>query len=329
MMDKLGFGLIGAGGIGIHHGKRLLAQPRARLVALTDPDARAAESASAELGVEAMALDALLAREDIGAVLVATPNFAHYDVTLRAILGGKHVFLEKPMARTIQECDDMIAAANAAGVKLAVGQVLRLMPPFVRIREMVASGRFGRPMEIETSRLMWSSWTQPWRLKKDLAWGMLHESNIHELDFMRAICGEAVEVDAKLERLVRMEADYEDTALVIVRYASGALGLMRGSYASTIPSTDGRIICEKATITYSWRQLRIEYRMVGEAENEVVQLSGSDFEDAYGLEQASFVDWVLDGTAPVVTAADGRAAVELCEAAYLSAERGGPVKLPL
>src|SRR5512132_1688093 len=99
-MEKLGFGLVGAGGVGILHGKRLLAQPRARLVALTDPDAGAAEAASRELGVEAATLDALLARDDVGAVLVGTPNFAHYDVTLRAILAGKHVFLEKPMART-------------------------------------------------------------------------------------------------------------------------------------------------------------------------------------------------------------------------------------
>lgn len=328
-MEKLGFGLIGAGGIGIHHGRRLLAQPRARLIALADPDARAAESASRELGVEATTLDALLARDDVRAVLVGTPNFAHYDVALAAILAGKHVFLEKPMARTAQECDDLIEAAHAAGVKLCVGQVLRLMPPFVRIREMVASGRFGRPVMIETSRLIWASWTQAWRQRKDLVWGMLHESNIHELDFMRAICGEAVEVDAKLERLARVEADYEDSALVVVRYASGALGLMRGSYASTLPTFEGRIICEQGTIAYDWRRLRIEYRMVGEVESRVLELSQSDFEDGYTLEQRSFVDWVLDGTPPVVTAADGRAAVELCEAAYLSAERGGPVRLPL
>ena len=328
-MERLGFGLIGAGGIGIHHGRRLRAQPRAQLVALTDPDARAAEAASRELGVEATSLEALLARDNVRAVLVATPNFAHYDVTLKAILAGKHVFLEKPMARTAEQCDDLIEAAHAAGVKLSVGQVLRLMPPFVRIREMVASGRFGRPVMIETSRLVWASWTQAWRNRRDLAWGMLHESDIHELDFMRSICGEAVEVDARLERLVRMETDYEDTALVVVRYASGALGLMRGSYASTMPTFEGRIICEQGTIAYDWRRLRIEYRMVGEAESRVLELSQNGFEDAYALEQRSFVDWVLDGTPPIVTAADGRAAVELCEAAYLSAERGGPVKLPL
>ena len=328
-MEKLGFGLIGAGGIGIHHARRLVAQPRARLVALTDSDAGAAESASRELGVESVALDALLARDDIRAVLVGTPSFAHYDVTLAAIRAGKHVFLEKPMARTVRECDDLIAAADAAGCRLCVGQVLRLMPPFLRVREMVGSGRFGRPMVIETSRLVWASWTQPWRQRRDLAWGMLHESNIHELDFMRSICGEAVEVDAKLERLVRMEADYEDTALVVVRYRSGALGLMRGSYATTLPTFEGRIICERGTIAYDWRRLRIEYRMADEVESRVVELSQSDFEDAYAWEQRSFVDWVIDGTPPVITAADGRAAVELCQAAYLSAECGGPVRLPL
>lgn len=328
-MKTLSFGLIGAGGIGIHHARRLLTQPRARLVALADSYAPAAEAAGRELGVEVNSPDDLLARDDIGAVLVGTPNFAHQETTLAAIRAGKHVFLEKPMARTVRECDELIESAEEAGVKLCVGQVLRLMPPFVRIREMVDSGRFGKPVVIETSRLAWASWTQAWRHRKDLCWGMVYESNIHELDFMRAICGEAVEIDAKLERLVRMETDYEDTALVFLRYRSGAVGLMRGSYASALPATDGRIICERGTIAYDWQRLRIEARLVGETEREIVELSAADFEDAYAWEQRSFVDWVLDGTPPVVTAADGRAAVELCEAVYLSDDRKAPVKLPL
>lgn len=329
-MDKLGVGVIGCGGMGLGHARRLLRQEHATLVAVADVRQEAAARAGDELGVPAdLDYESLLARPDVQAVVVATPNHTHRPVTLAAAAAGKHVFCEKPMARTVRECDEMIAAAESAGVKLLVGQVLRLMPPFVRVREMVASGELGRPVMVETCRLGWPAYAEPWRRQRDLVWGMLYESNVHELDFMRAVCGEAAEVQAAVDTLARKDFEYEDTALVTIRFQSGALGLLRASYCSAVPATDGRIMCEKGAIAYDWAKRRIEYRLVGQEESTVLELDAGQFEDAFSWEQRSFVEWVLFDRPPVVTAWDGRAAIELCEAAYLSAERRAPVRLPL
>ena len=133
-MAKLGIGLVGCGEIGMVHAKRLVSQKDGVLVGVCDVSAEAANRAGSELGVPAScSYSEFLQRSAVEAVLIATPNFAHYDMAMQAIAAGKHILLEKPMARTVRECDELIQAAEAKGVKLMVGQVLRLMPPFIKI----------------------------------------------------------------------------------------------------------------------------------------------------------------------------------------------------
>jgi UDP-N-acetyl-2-amino-2-deoxyglucuronate dehydrogenase len=333
---KLRLGLIGCGGIGRHHAVRLVRQRDISLAGVTDVRSEAAAAAGSEFGAPVFAsIEAMLASGAIDAVLIASPNATHHGITLAACAAGKHVFCEKPMARTVRECDEMIAAARGAGVKLMVGQVLRLMVPFARVRQVVQSGEFGQPMVLDIVRARWSSWVGHWRGQRDLAWGILHEVNTHEFDLMRSLCGEVAEVHATVGNFVQKESDYEDTALVTLRFRNGAVGFLHSSVCSTVPVYKGLITCERGTIafdrdpTFDSDASCVEYRLAGEETSTKLDLVPDSVEDGYSLEQRSFAEWVLFDYPPVFTGDDGRAAVEVAEAAYMSADRRVPVTLPL
>jgi predicted dehydrogenase len=229
----------------------------------------------------------------------------------------------------------MIGAAKRAGVKLMVGQVLRLLLPFVKIRQMVGSGEFGQPRVLDIARARWSSWPGHWRGRRDLAWGILYEINIHEFDLMRSLCGEVAEVHATIGNFVQRESEYEDTALVTLRFHSGAVGFLHSSVCSTVAAYRGLVACERGTIafdrdpTFDSDASCVEYRLLDEEKATRLELDLTSFEDGYSWEQRSFAEWVLFDRPPVFAGEDGRAAVELAEAAYLSADRRAPVTLPI
>src|SRR4051812_37709104 len=104
-----------------------------------------------QYGVEHIgSFEDMLARPDVDAVVLATPHSAHRPETLAAVKAGKHIFLEKPMALNKAECREMIDAANAAGVKMTVGQVTRRMEAIRLAKEMVDNGDIGRVQMVET-----------------------------------------------------------------------------------------------------------------------------------------------------------------------------------
>lgn len=330
-MDTLGIGLVGCGNIARIHLGQLVKQEHATLVGVCDIVPEKVSQVSTELGVPGYtSYSELLARPEVQAVLIATPNFHHHEGTLQAIAAGKHVLVEKPMARTVRECDEMIAAAKQAGVKLAVGHVLRLMQPFATIRDLIASGDFGKPRAIEMSRRNWwrGGGPETWRSHLDLMWGLIYEVTIHELDFMRTICGDVLEVQAVVENVIQKARDCEDIDWVILRFRNGALGLLRGSICSTLNASDGLVQCEKGSIAWDWPKQRIEYRLADQPEPKVLQLDAPSFDvSGYGIEQRSFIEWVLFDKQPLVDTRDGRAAIEICEAAYLSAQRHSAVRV--
>src|SRR5688500_4441016 len=119
---ELGIALIGCGGMGRSEARVLKDVPRARLVAVCDVNEAAARECGAGMGAAHHTKHhEALARPDVGAVMVATPNGLHTQIVLDACAAGKHVFCEKPFAFTVAECDRMIAAAEAAEVRLMVG----------------------------------------------------------------------------------------------------------------------------------------------------------------------------------------------------------------
>ncbi len=325
----LAVGLIGCGNMGGSHAKQMAALQTIRLAAACDVDETKAR-ATAEAAGEGVAVfsdvDQLLADARVPAVIVATPNFTHKEIVLKALAAGKDVFCEKPMALTVADCDEMIGAARQHGRKLMVGQVLRLITVFAEVRRLVSEGLIGTPRAIRVLRAGARSAGRgdrqraTWRMKRQNTGGLLFEVNVHEFDFMRAIMGEVAEVSATMENFFHPEQDYEDHVVVSLRFRDGGVGVLEASTAHAIGTTEGLVTGEKGSIHYNWGRNTLAYRLV-DAGNELVDVPVErDAGRSVQSELASFARWVLHDEAPVVTAEDGRRAVQLAEAAYRSAQ---------
>jgi predicted dehydrogenase len=330
---ELGFALIGCGGMGKSEARILAQVPRARLVAVCDVSEAAAREFGAEMGVPALTDHReALARPDVGAVLVATPNGLHTQIVLDACAAKKHVFCEKPFAFTVAECDAMMAASETHGVKLMVGHVLRLLPLFQRAIDVFDSGVLGKPIAAQITRIGWLGDPKArYRLTKQLTGGLLYDITVHEIDLLHRLCGRVESVYALLENHVQKQLDYEDVAQIQLRFRSGASGHLFASLASPLGGSNGTIVGDKGTLRYDHGAGQISYRRVGESGEleETVQetVTRADGENGYLRELRSFTEWVLDGTEPLLTAREGRAAIQVAEAAYRSAETGQVVKI--
>ena len=329
-MDELGIALIGCGGMGRTQARVLKDVPRARLVAVCDVSAAAAHEFGAEMGVPAHTDHReVLARDDVAAVLVVTPNGLHTQIVLDAAAAGKHVFCEKPFAFTVAECDKMIAAAQQAGVRLMVGHVLRLLPLFQRVIDLFDGGALGRPVAAQITRIGWlGDPAARYRLRKDLTGGLLYDITVHEIDLLHRLCGPTQSVYALLDNHVQKQVDYEDNAQLLLRFRGGASGHLFASLASPIGASFGTIVGERGTLRYNHSAGEITYRRSGEGEQLIAEtVTRRDGENGYLRELRSFTEWVLDGKAPLLTAAEGRAAIQVAEAAYRSAATGQPVAI--
>lgn len=187
-----------------------------RLVAVMRRDAAKAEDYARRHGVERWYdhADALIADPRVNAVYIATPPHVHGELTARAAAAGKPVYVEKPMARTYRECEEMIAACELAGVPLYVAYYRRCLPNFIRIHELIESGAIG---DVRYVRIVLNQELDPalvrntggdWRVDPDVAGGgYFHDLASHQLDFL-------------------------DFALGPVRSASGFAANQAGSYAA-------------------------------------------------------------------------------------------------
>src|SRR5581483_8259277 len=146
-MDRVGFGVIGAGLFGENHALVYSRLPGVELVAVCDQNEARAREVAERYGARTHATDyrQLLANPDIRAVSIATPDFAHAEIALAAAEAGKHILVEKPLATTVDEAQAIVDAAARAGVKLMVDFHNRANPPFVAARDNVRSGALGTP----------------------------------------------------------------------------------------------------------------------------------------------------------------------------------------
>ena len=175
-MRKTGFGVIGAGIVGgAWHAHVYHHVPGAQLVAVCDLNAERAREIADKYSVAHVYSDyrELLARPDIAAVSIATPDSAHREIAVAAAEAGKHILVEKPLAMTIEDAEAILAAVKAAGVKLMVDFHNRVNPAFVQTRQAVRNGDLGE-LKYIYARLSNTSFvpTQmlPWASRSSALW---------------------------------------------------------------------------------------------------------------------------------------------------------------
>lgn len=228
--------LVGAGRAGKVHARTLVHYlPSAHLACIveTAPETRAAAAAEFPCDATFPTLEAALEWGRFEAVVITTPTFTHAALAVMAAQAGKHILLEKPMALTLAECDAIIAATQRAGVHLQLGFMRRFDPEFEAAWERIQAGEIGRPMLIK-SLGHGPGLPPPWARDLRTSNGMLAEVNSHDWDCVRWLAA------SDPQRVYAEVANFKgaahgvdtphfyDTAIVNIRFESGALGSISG-----------------------------------------------------------------------------------------------------
>ena len=203
-----------------------------RLVAVMRRNATLAADYAARHGVSKWYsdADALIGDPQVNAIYIATPPNAHKELTIKAAMAGKPVYVEKPMARTYSECEDMISACSRAGVPLYVAYYRRALPHFVRIRDLLAEGRIGqvRHVRIDLNQALSAELVRnldnDWRVDPEVAGGgYFYDLASHQLDLLDFLLGPIEAVSGFADNQAGQYAA-EDIVAAAFRFASGALG---------------------------------------------------------------------------------------------------------
>jgi len=211
----------------------------ARLIAVGDCDASRFRDISERFGVPCMPVDELLARRDIDVVSICTPSGLHAPQAVAAARAGKHVLVEKPMALTLAEADEAIAACNKAGVLLGVVLQRRASPLFRTVHDAIAAGQLGDltlgvvtiPYFRSRAYYAQAAWRGTWSLDGG---GVLMNQGIHQVDLLVWYMGDPVAIQASAATL-HHSIEVEDTLAATLRFANGA----RATIAATTTAGPG------------------------------------------------------------------------------------------
>jgi myo-inositol 2-dehydrogenase / D-chiro-inositol 1-dehydrogenase len=318
-MNGLRLAIVGAGRCGTLHAenaRRWLSA--AELACVVDADETLASEVGVAFGVPAFtSLEQALERSSFDGVVITTPTFTHAQIAVSAANAGKHVLCEKPMALGLEECDEMIAAAEAAGVVLQIGFVRRFQTEFVEARRRIEAGEIGVPMIVKS--LTRGPGLPPlWAHDLRRSNGMLAEVNSHDFDCVRWLAGSEIErvyaetANFKGEERGVTAPDFYDNAVVSLRFESGALGTIDGTCPADF-GYDARVEVlgsEGLLVVGEHRSTALlEIRTRGTGEVPTYSTWPQRFEWGYREELRGFVEAALTGTRPAVGGADGRAAV--------------------
>ena len=228
--------LVGAGRVAQVHANSLVQHvPAGKLVSIVDPVPNALSSTGDRFGIDARfeSLEAALEWGHFDAAVITTPTYTHTRLAVMAAKEAKHVFLEKPMALTLGECDEIIAAVQRSGVLLQLGFMRRFDPDFVAAFEHIQAGEIGRPMLIKS--LTHGPGLPPtWARDLARSSGMLAEVNSHDWDCTRWLMGSNPErvyaevANFKGEARGVDTPNFYDNVLVNIRFEGGGLGCISG-----------------------------------------------------------------------------------------------------
>ena len=238
------YAIIGAGAVSdYHHVPGINVDPRAELVAVCDPNEELLQQRVTDWGCESITphYQEIAGNPDVDAVIIATPNFTHKEITLACIAGGKHVMCEKPLGLNFADSAEMYRAARNNGVKHMTAFTYRFAPSMRYLRHLVSSGALGQPRHFRSQRFLdlpETSWG--WRQYKDKAGaGDLFDMTIHRIDFamdlmgpLESVCGAVAQYTPRTQTADGSTCDpseVDDWSALIGRFKNGAVGVWEGS----------------------------------------------------------------------------------------------------
>ena len=360
-MKRVGLGVVGCG-----WAARDLYEPAfrflksGRVVAFMDIDeSRARTLSEIHAGSRHYTdLDKILNDEEVEAIIVLTPPHTHSEIAIRAAEAGKHVYCEKPMAPTVQEADRMIDACRRNDVKLMIAYMKRFNRSFRLVKDLIDSGQLGEVFELrerwDNVRIFRPPVRSPsereranYRLRLISGGGFLQEDGSHPLDVSRWWLGDVEEVNAYIMIVAPERYETENVACVTMKHRSGAVTTLHitmithttGEESYEVFGTKGTLIMKG--LYHSTKSLEPAIIHLHRSGRELQDLTLSSWETRwnplldlkenwqYLRELEHFCECVLKDEKTYCTGEDGRAIVEIVNAAYISAWKGERVKLPI
>ena len=237
-MSTLNFAIIGTGGITLQNHLPGLALCRdVRVSALCDTSEATLEKARAQIGDVAVStnFEDIVKRDDVHAVIIATPNISHKPIALAAIAHGKHVLCEKPIAMSAADAREMAAAADKANVRHMTAFTYRFVPAMRYLRHLIDRGDLGQPYHFRSCRLQdWGTRNLGWRQVKALAGtGELGDMLSHRINFAQHLIGPMKRMVANVKNLTPVRGgapnDTEDWVAILADFVNGATGVLESS----------------------------------------------------------------------------------------------------
>ena len=342
-MTRPSIAVIGAGLIGQRHER--LVEEQARQAAVVDP-ATEAQHLEHEKSVPcAPDLAAYLDRHRPDGVIIATPNQLHRDNGLACINAGIPILVEKPIADTTAAAHDLITAAKSAGVPVLVGHHRRHNPIIAAAHSAITAGDLGRIVSVHAQFWLYKPddyFDTDWR--RQAGAGPVFINLIHDIDLLRYLCGEIITVQARQSSATR-EHNVEDTAVILLEFASGALGTVNVSDTITAPWSWEMTAAENPAYPVT----RMDCYRIGGTHGSLSipdmalwQHSGSrswwspiaaqtifcDEGDPLKRQLDHFCDVIQGAATPLVSGEQGLATLQVIEAIKTAARTGQTVRLP-
>jgi inositol 2-dehydrogenase len=328
---KVRIGLAGLGRMGQIHATNLSSRcASAELACVFDANGDAARETGERLGVPwAKSYDDLLADDMIDAVAITTSTGSHADLSVRAAQAGKHVFCEKPISLDRQTTLETIDAVRAANVKFQVGFHRRFDPDWVAAVDRMRAGELG---DVYLFRTSLRDMKPPKVEYLAGSGGFFVDVTVHDLDTARWMVGEVVEVSAHgtaLSDPAFAEIGDIDTAVVVLRFENGALGVIDNSRAAGYGyECSTEVMGSRATVRIdNPRTHHYEWRTPGSASFDLAANFEQRYPWAYAEELDAFARCVRDDEPPRVTGLDALAAFDLAVAADQAWRAGRPVEV--
>ena len=331
--------VVGAGRAGFIHAENFAGRvPGAKLVAIAEPDEKAARAAIDRLGISQWYKNHTDALEDRGidAFIVVTPTKYHRGIVADLASDGRHVLCEKPMAITAGECDDMIAASDNGESVLQIGFMRRFDDSYIKAKETLERGSIGDVVMVR-SNTRGPSEPQPWMYDLAASNGPLAEVNSHDIDTLRWFSGSEFDIVFAIGGNFRSPSakeeypDFYDNVILAAGMKNGVQGMIDGAqgvgYAYDarveILGAKGCIFIgrtrDTAIVTCTTDNHNAEYPLVGSWRKL--------FREAYLAEDIAFCDSIRTGTPPRVSGYDGKMAVQAVAAGNRSIREKQAIKL--
>jgi predicted dehydrogenase len=318
-MNKIRVGVIGAGHNGLGWCEDYHKSATTELVAICDRDGeRLAAATNRFPRADAYSDYQILERDDIDAISIHTSDHLHAEPFIKTLAAGKHAFVEKPMANSIEDLKLMLKAARAAPhLKTMVGHVLRFNPHFAMLKKLITDGHLGEIFYMEADYihdLRYQQYMEQWKLDEEIP---IVGGGVHELDLLRWYCGDIVSVKADQNHIAYREMKAPTTQVGLFTFANGAIGkvtALYGSIGARPPLANMTIYGTKGTIRRDGLAL--------DGMEELIKLPYDYEGHPYSPQVEHFADCIIADRDVLVPAEEGAKSAQACLLAYEAATTG-------